>query len=355
MRLAYGGRLIVFVGACTAVSAFVGAGWAYWSARTATALRPLRVAGTVVAIVPPGTFQKTLRLQGYVEAARVVPVRAPTLAGPGSGPMVVTYLVPNGTTVRTGDLLVAFDRQKQQRTAEDTHAELQDVAAWIDKKCAELAEQDAKDATRLQQATSDVARAKLEMLKNEMLPRIDAQKNQLALDRADATLTHVRHALRRKRAAADLDIRILEVRRDRLVMVARQATQNAERMAVRSAVTGLVLYRAMWRDGQFRVPREGLAVWPGATLLDVVNPKTTRIRATVNQADVHMLRAGMCATVRLDAYPGKTYRAHLDQLTPMAAMSEFSDRVRTFTAIFVIEHSDPTLTPDLSAAVDVER
>jgi hypothetical protein len=78
-----------------------------------------------------------------------------------------------------------------------------------------------------------------------------------------------------------------------------------------------------------------------------------RVRARVNQVDIGALRTGLFATVRLDANPGKTYRARLAQLTRVAVTSRFSDRVRVFTAVFTIEGRDPP-PPNLSAAVDVE-
>jgi len=90
-------------------------------------------------------------------------------------------------------------------------------------------------------------------------------------------------------------------------------------------------------------------------VLVVVNPKTMRVRARVNQVDWKTLRAGMSATVRLDAYPDRRYRARLAHITPIAATSQFSDRVHTFTALLTIDDTDEVLTPDLSASVEIER
>jgi multidrug resistance efflux pump len=125
-------------------------------------------------------------------------------------------------------------------------------------------------------------------------------------------------------------------------------------MSVRSPIDGLVVYRQLWRGGQMGEPQEGLEMWPGSALIDVVGSKAMRVRAKVNQADIMLLKTGLAANVTLDAYPTKTYRARLDQLTPVAVASSFSNKVRNFTAIFTIDDTDPMLTPDLSAAVDVE-
>ncbi len=330
------------------------AGWIHWSSapETAAAL-PLRPADGRVTRDKTGTLPKHLRLNGLIEAVESVTVQAPRLSGAG-GQMVITRLAGKGSHVRKGDLVIEFDRQQQARTALDKHAEWQDLDEQITRKRADLAAQDAKDATELKKAESDLALARLEMLKNEMVPRIDAEKNRLGLEAAQAKIARLHDTLALKRAAADADIRILESRRDRLAIVVREAEQNADRMAVRSPIDGLVVYRQIWRGGQMGDPQEGLEMWPGAALLDIVGSKAMRVRAKVNQADVGRLRTGLMASVRLDAYPATAYRARLDQLTPVAVASNFSNKVRAFAAVFTIDDTDAALTPDLSAAVDVD-
>ncbi len=344
-------RLLILAVACIGLAAF---GWIRWTAvptaATAQALHGENGASTVVR----GTFLRALRLNGLVEAVESVTVQAPRLAGAGGQPLVITQIAPKGAHVRKGDLVIEFDRQQQLRNALDRKADWQDLEEQIKKKRADQVAQDAKDATALKKAESDLSLAKLEMLKNDMIPRIEAEKNKLSLDAAEANVKQLRKTLALKRVSADADIRILEVRRDRLAIVVRQAEQNADRMSVRSPIDGLVVYRQLFRGGQLGEPQEGLEMGPGSALIDVVGAKAMRVRAKVNQADVNQLKTGQLASVRLDAYPATTYRARLDQLSPVAIPSNFSNKLRAFSAIFTIDDADAALTPDLSAAVDVE-
>ena len=100
--------------------------------------------------------------------------------------------------------------------------------------------------------------------------------------------------------------------------------------------------------------QEGDEVRPGVPFMQVVDPSAMQVRVRVNQVDLPKLRAGQRARVRLDAYPELVFSARLEQLAPIGSKSEFSDKVRTFMALFSIHESDPKLMPDLSAAVDVE-
>jgi HlyD family secretion protein len=346
------------VGAGCAI--LLSAGWAVLSSRTHVNSDPpftvhAQAASSPSSSVTRGTFVRTLRLNGLVEAVQFSAVRAPQIAGAQQGgQMIITTLIPKGARVKQGDLVVEFDRQNQIRTAQDKRAEWLDLEEQIRKKRAEHLAQQAKDETELKAAENAVALSKLDVLKNEVLPRIEAEKNKLTLEANEARHGQLKESFTLKRKAADAEARILEVRRDRAALAMRQAEQNAERMAIRSPIDGLIVYRNVWRGGQPGDPQEGLEVWPGFTLLDVVGDSAMRVRVKVNQADVDLLRAGQQASVQLDAYPGKKYQARLDQLAPIGITGTFSPKVRTFTATFTIDGTDAVLMPDLSAAVDVE-
>ena len=73
----------------------------------------------------------------------------------------------------------------------------------------------ATDDSTMKQAESSLAKAKLELIKNEMLPKLQAEKNNLAHEEAAARLKQLQETYDLKRRAAAADIRILEIRRDR--------------------------------------------------------------------------------------------------------------------------------------------
>jgi multidrug resistance efflux pump len=338
----------------------LSAGWAVLPSRTArdSAGAPFTVHAQATASpassVTRGTFVRTIRLNGLVEAVQFSAIRAPQIAGAQGGQMIITTLAPKGTRVKKGDLVIEFDRQNQLRTAQDKRAEWLDFEEQIRKKRAEHLAQQAKDETGLKAAENAVALSKLDVLKNEVLPRIEAEKNRLTLEANQAKYAQLQESFGLKRKAAEAEARILEVKRDRAALAMRQAEQNAEKMAVRSPIDGLVVYRGIWRGGQIGDPQEGLEVWSGLAILDIVGASAMRVRAKVNQADVDLLRVGQLAAVELDAYPGKKYQSKVDQLAPIGVAGTFSPKIRTFNATFTIDGTDATLMPDLSAAIDVE-
>jgi multidrug efflux pump subunit AcrA (membrane-fusion protein) len=299
-------------------------------------------------------FVKAVRLSGTVEAVESTTIAAPRISGPNSASLVITRLVKGGTTVKPGDLLVEFDRQVQLSNALDRRAELNDLEHQIRKRTAEEGAARARDDSEIRQAESAVGRAELEMAKNEMLPRIQAEKNRQALEQAQARLEQLRKTFDLKRQAAQADLRILEIRRDKASNAMKMAETNASRMEVRSPIGGLAVIRSMWKtNGQAEI-LEGEEVRAGVPVVEIVNPAKMRVRVRVNQADIAELRVGQRMRVGLDAYPDLYFGAQITQISPLAVTSSLSPKLRYFMMLAEIDTAHPKLMPDLSASLDVE-
>jgi len=295
---------------------------------------------------------RVLRLTGTVEAVQLRTVSVPRLLGPQT-PLLIIGLVPAGTRVKQGDLLVQFDPQQQERNALDRRAEVVNLDGQIEKKRAEQAANEAKDKTELTAAENDVARARLEVRTNELLPRNDAEKNTLGLEQATARLDQlsITYDLKRKAAAAELSI--LEIQRERAERAFQYATENAALMQSRAPFGGLVVVKRTFRNGTFVEVAEGDEVRPNTPIVDIVDTSVMRVRVRLNQADALEVRAGQHATIGLDGFPDLKFDGLVAQVAPLAARSQLSNTVRSFAAIVSINGSHPQLLPDLTASVDI--
>jgi HlyD family secretion protein len=298
-------------------------------------------------------FVRTVRVTGTVTAVRSTVVSAPRLSGPNSGSLVITRLIRGGAPVERGSLLVEFDRQQQLSNAFDRRAEYLDLEEQIRRKRAEQTAARAKDETELTQAENDASRARLETLKNEMLPTIEAEKNNQRLEEAEAKLAQLRNTFQLKRRAAEADLKILEIRRDRAKSAMEHAERNAERMAIPSPLAGMAVLKAIWKGNQMAEVQEGEEVRGGVPIVEVVDPAGMQVRAQVNQADISYLRPEQTASIRLDAYPELVFNGRVEQISPLGILSTLNPKVRTFVALISITGSHPKLMPDLTAAADV--
>jgi len=314
---------------------------------------PNAASSSATVTVRRGTFTRAVRIAGITEAVRSASIVAPRLAGQGNSNLVITRLVTSGALVKAGDVLVEFDPEAQVRAAFDRATEFQDLEQQIRRVEAEQATAYAADETAMKQAENDVARAQLEVRKNRVLPRIEADKNTLALEEAQARLAQVRQAraLRRKTAAADM--RILEIRREQQESELRHAEDNAAYMAIRAPFGGLAIVQPVFKGSAMTEVQEGDEVRPGMPIVNVVDPTSMQVRARVSQVDRSLVAVGQPARVTLDAYPGVSFAGTLKQVAPLAITSTVTPAVRGFVAVVSIAGSDAVLMPDLSAAVDV--
>ena len=297
---------------------------------------------------------QTLRLKGMTAAVEARSVQAPLLAGQQVGTLTITKLIPSGTRVKKGDLLVEFDRQAQLRDAIDKQAQSDDENEKVIEEQAKEAANRAKDETEIKQAEDSLSKAKLEMEKVELLSRIDAEKAQEDLDEAQATLAQLKQTFELKRKAAQASIRILEIQRDRTRQTMLHAQANSALMQIHAPIDGIVVFNTIWKQGNMGEVQEGDQVRPGVPFMEVVDPAIMEVRVPINQEDLLGLRLGQKAQVHLDAYSDLVFEGQLDSIDPMGTPGDFSPKLRNFSATFSIKGHDPKLMPDLSAAVDVQ-
>src|SRR6267143_809030 len=258
-------------------------------------------------------FGQVIRLNGTTQASRSFVVLAPKLEGAQVGSMVITKLVPAGTHVKKDAFLVEFDPQAQTKDYLDKKSTYENLVGQVAQK----------------QAEDNIARA----------------KDDTAMKQAEDEL---------KRAAAVAAIRIQEIQRDRALEAMRYAQGNAAKMVVHSPMQGVVVYNTIWLGGRMGTVQQGDQVRPGVPFLQVVDPSQMEVRVALNQVDLLKVRVGQQAQMRLDAYPGMTLPATLEELSPLGHPGQFAQAVRSFTARFSVQGTDPRLLPDLSAALDLE-
>jgi len=299
-------------------------------------------------------FAQVLRLNGTTQASRSFVVLAPRLEGAQVGSMVITKLIPAGTHVKKDAILVEFDPQAQTKDYLDKKSTYENLIGQVAQKQAEEDIARAKDDTAMKQAEDELQRAQLELQRNEVVSRIDAEKNQEALDEAQASLKQLKQTYELKRAASASTIRIQEIQRDRALEAMRYAQGNAARMVVHSPMEGVVVHNTIWLGGRMGTVQQGDQVRPGVPFLQVVDPSQMEVRVELNQVDLLKVHPGQRAEMHLDAYPGMTLPAVLEELSPLGHPGQFAEAVRSFAARFSVQGTDPRLLPDLSAALDVD-
>ena len=248
----------------------------------------------------------------------------PRLTGQAVSQLTITHLIKAGTAVKVGDVLVDFDPQDQVQAALDAQAQVVDLDGQIAKKKSDQAVAQATDRTALAQAEHDVDRAKDAMLSDDLLPKVEAEKNALALEQANAQLKQLQDTFTLKRKAEVADLEILQIQRARAEQTRQYAERNITLMTVRAEFPGVAVLKSTYHNSSFSEVEEGDQVRPGLPIIDVIDPTAMRVRARVNQADITHVAAGQSATIRFDAYPDLQFHGRVELISPLATTSSLT-------------------------------
>ena len=296
--------------------------------------------------------QRAVRATGIIRAVRSQTVLVPRIEGLG-GNLTLATLAENGALVSPGDSLAPFDRANEIRLLLEAQTKFDDLGHQIEQKRALNNSNAEKRIADLQQAQADLKKAEIESRKGPVLSAIDQEKNQVKLEDARAHVASLERSNHFRETGEAAELRILELQRDRQQVAVTRQTRNSELLTVKAPIRGMVALENIWRNNSLGHAQEGDQLWPGSPLLKLFDPTAMAVEVAVGEPDGAVLMPGARATVHLDAFPELTVTAHFESASPVAT-SPLGTSMKTFSALFVIDQTDPRLSPDLSAAVDIE-
>lgn len=204
---------------------------------------------------------------------------------------------------------------------------------------------------QVDQAAASLARSKAELLQlqarflhaEQELKRAESLRPAKAIADTDYDLSRANYL------AAQANVGIGEATIKQNEATLELAKTNYEYTVIRSPVEGVIIARRV-NIGQTVVASLN------APSLFLIGKDLRRIEvwASVNEADIGRIRAGMPVQFTVDAYPGETFRGKVDQIRLNATMSQ---NVVTYTVVVATDNSDGKLLPYLTATVrfEVER
>jgi multidrug efflux pump subunit AcrA (membrane-fusion protein) len=270
-------------------------------------------------------FLLTVPSNGEIVGMATTTVLAPNTP---SGSMKLSWLIPEGSYVKAGDLVVRFDGtdakmslEKQQNTLESNleNTKIKTNQQTTDDKTLKIERTDAElsydyamtvmpqDETIFSkwniitaQADAVYAKARIDFLKNK-------QKTQTRIARSDQQILNI------ERNRAQSEIAVI------------QSTLNS--MEIRAPEAGLVLYH---RD-RMQDPQIGDECWPGQELIELVNLDILQARIYVLERDGGNLMKGQPVVIKLDAIPDREYHGSISSVSSVAGSIEMNSILRYFT------------------------
>jgi RND family efflux transporter MFP subunit len=254
----------------------------------------------------------------------------------------IIWLVPEGTRVAEGDLLVRFESQKYEIMKGTAESALAVARADLSKAIGQLeAQRAAQEKARLDYAS---------------LPEL-AEKgyvNRSELDSARLAHAEVQASTRSFEAAVDAARANVE-RAEREVQ---QAEQKLAEGFLRAPRAGVVVYATTGDAANPRKLAVGVTPFEGMELMYLPDPTSMRVDAEISEFDLAKVRVGGPVELRLDAYPDVTFRGEIASIASLARqkISKVSGQpigVKVFDVSIAVLDRDERLKPGLSTTVEI--
>lgn len=308
-----------------------------------------------LAEVKRGDIDLKVHATGELRASHSIMLTAPAVGGDS---LQITHLLRTGQTVKKGDVVFEFDPSEQHYKLEQNRSELLQAEQEITKAQADAAVLAAKDKVELLKDRYGVRRAELDVQKNELVSKIDADKNDLALQQAKRVLAEQEKDIESHKASGQAATYLAKEKYNKAKLGMDMAQQNLDKMKVTAPMDGLVsIQKNMNASGGFfftgmSLPdyHEGDQVQPGSSIVQVVDPQGLDLTAKIAEQDRANVQVGQAVEVVFDALPGHTFHGTVKSVGGMSVRQFFSNNTNgNFEVSIQLADSDQRLRSGFTA------
>jgi HlyD family secretion protein len=259
-----------------------------------------------------------------------------------------------GSMVKKGDIVAEFDRQYQETRLDDFRASVEQGETNMRKIDSELEVTRKSRELSIEQARASVEKAKLDTRTTPVLSQIQAEQLKLQLEEAEARLKQLLAEVPFQQISERAQRRNTEISLEQSRKELQMAQRNVERLSLTAPMDGMVVMQQTFRSGEFSQIKEGDQLMSGQMFMQIVDPSSMMVAASVNQADVEMIRVGAPARLHFDAYPGLELPGRVVSIGAMTKTGgQRADFVKEIPVFIKVERIDPQIIPDLSVSADV--
>jgi RND family efflux transporter MFP subunit len=291
-------------------------------------------------------FLDVIQFRGELKAMKSQTITAPSNAG-------------DRTQVKEGDVVVEFDPSQTQRSLAQFQSTLKSSQAEIEQIRAQGRLTVEQDTTAVVKARYDLAVAKLDASKSEVVSKIEGEEARLKVADAEQAL---RQAETQLKADQSVDLSAIDSKKQ----ASKKANYDAERarnslaaMTLKAPASGTISLLNIWHNGNETPFKAGERAWPGTAIAELPDASSLRVTARVDETERGRLAVSQPVTVQLDAIADRQFTGKVERIGTIAS-SDFSAGwpfPRNFNIEIVLDQSDPRLKPGMTvqASVIVDR
>ena len=281
---------------------------------------------------------QSVEVEGELAAVRSTEIGVPPV---GWVQFKIAFLIPEGTVVKKGQPVLAFDTAALQRQLVEKQAEYQDAAKRVEQKEIDLGMKLLEVEQQEAQAVADLGKAKLKAdVPPEVQQRIELEKARLDQKGRERDLENLQAEKRVTDSLAQSEIGSLRSKRGQAKAEVDVLQASIAKMSVVAPQDGIVVYRTNWQGDKKKV---GDSTWFGEMILSIPDLQEMRAEGFVDEADGGMVADGQSVIVRLEARPDLDIRAKVRRVGRTVRQRSWRTPVKVFKVDVALEKTDPTV------------
>lgn len=296
----------------------------------------------------PIAAAEVLRIDGEVYAQRTSALVPPSVDRMWQ--FNITQLAPDGSPVKKGDIVVAFDGNDLTRQLADAQSQLQEKQRELENLDLDLAERQRSAALETAEAQSKMEKAQRKTEQPREL--VAALQYDKLMDDRRRTEKRAALSVTREKLAAE------QRRQERRLTVSELAKLQADVTRLQNSLAALVLpaprsgimmHKSSWNGEKFDV---GSQIFRGQTLAEIPDDTTLAVRAELPERDLRRVAVGARARIVVEGGGGG---AHLGKVVSIGRAVRSKSQVQPIPVLDVeIRLDDPKARLRPGQAVRVE-
>ncbi len=302
-------------------------------------------------VVRRGDVTFTVTAKGELQGGNTEMLSAPMTGG---GAMAITFLRESGDLVKAGDIVVQFDTTEQEFKLREAEADVAEAEQQVAQAVAESRAKEEEARYALLQAHSEMRLAEYEARRNELIARIAARQNDLAVAAARDKVRQLEKDLKDRLATAQAGVAIQQAGRTKAQVAAATARRNIDSMTLRAKTAGYVA-RQQNMQGDFRwgsyMPawQVGDTVRAGMAVAQIPDLHNWEVSARIGELDRGHIGVGQAAQVQVVAMPKKIFSGRVKSIGGTSG----PPWDRHFETKIALTEPSPELRPGMSVRLTI--
>ena len=290
-----------------------------------------------------GDFLISLTESGEIRAKKSQTISAPRIRGT----LKIVYLIPEGTYVKEGEVVVKFDPTDATTALKEAESKLELALSEKEKLLANQKSAIAQMESQLKSAelSYELSKLNLEQMKFEAEAKQEEAKLQHQKNELSYLQTKQEYESKKIIQKAELNEKEIDIAQKQSEVD--KAQRDLDAMTLIAPSEGLVVYSPNWSNNgrKFTV---GDTPWRGAVIVNLPDLSAMESVTSVNEVDVSKVQKELEVDVTLDAFQDSVFKGVVSDVASLGKSKERDSQIKVFEIIVAIKDTSDILRPGMT-------